>query len=173
MNKHHDFYPKEQSTAPETGMPLKKPDKPGPEALRLSKQLCFATYAASHAFSRFYKPLLEPFGLTYPQYLVLLVLWENDNLTVKDIGRQLYLDSGTLTPLLKRLEAAGIVQRSRDADDERQVRITLTEKGHSLQGPIAEAYPSVVCGTGLEAKEFDALREQLEKMRQSLNGLAP
>jgi DNA-binding MarR family transcriptional regulator len=173
MNKHPDFYPKGPSIKPETGMAPKKPDPLSSEALRLSKQLCFATYAASHAFSRFYKPLLEPFGLTYPQYLVLLVLWENDNLTVKDIGRQLYLDSGTLTPLLKRLEAGGIVKRLRDIEDERQVRISLTAKGHALQKPVSEAYPHVVCGTGLEAKEFDALREQLEKMRQSLNGSNP
>jgi DNA-binding MarR family transcriptional regulator len=149
-------------------MPSKKPEPLSPEALRLSKQLCFATYAASHAFSRFYKPLLEPFGLTYPQYLVLLVLWEKNNLTVKEIGRRLYLDSGTLTPLLKRLEAAGIVQRLRDMNDERQVRISLTAEGHALQSPIADAYPNVVCGTGLDAKEFDSLREQLERMRQSL-----
>jgi MarR family transcriptional regulator, organic hydroperoxide resistance regulator len=159
------------------GMPTKKSamlskDEPvmlGNDELRLSSQLCFATYAASHAYSRFYKPVLDPHGLTYPQYLVLLVLWENDNLAVKEIGHRLYLDSGTLTPLLKRLEAAGIVKRSRDAQDERQVRITLTAKGRALKQPIADAYPKMVCGTGLDAEEFKALREQLNRMRESLN----
>ena len=97
--------------------------------LSLDQQLCFAVYAAAHAFNRFYKPLLVPLGLTYPQYLVLLVLWEADGQTVSGIGERLMLDSGTLTPLLKRLEAAGFVTRARSAHDERQVLVRLTDAG--------------------------------------------
>src|SRR5919107_6381177 len=95
---------------------------------RLSRMLCFAIYSAGHAFTRVYKPLLDRVGLTYPQYLVLLVLCEEDNLTVKQIGERLFLDSGTLTPLLKRLESAGFVRRVRDSQDERQERVTLTNQ---------------------------------------------
>src|ERR1700754_1774854 len=96
---------------------------------RLDNQICFAVYSAAHAFNRIYKPLLDRLGLTYPQYLVMLVLWERDGVAVKEIGERLYLDSGTLTPLLKRLEAAGFVKRSRSSEDERQVLIALTAQG--------------------------------------------
>ena len=92
-----------------------RPHDPNDDMLQLSQQLCFALYATTHAFNRAYRPLLAPLDLTYPQYLVMLVLWEADDLTVKEIGARLQLDSGTLTPLLKRLEAAGLVQRERDA----------------------------------------------------------
>ncbi|HWU17783.1 MAG TPA: MarR family transcriptional regulator, partial [Devosia sp.] len=95
--------------------------------------LCFAVYAAGHAFNRFYKPRLDALGLTYPQYLVFLVLWEGDDLTVKALGERLLLDSGTITPLLKRLEARGLVVRRRDAEDERQVRVLLTDAGRALR----------------------------------------
>lgn len=139
------------------------------DTLQLSSQLCFATYAAAHAFTRFYKPLLEPLGLTYSQYIVLLVLWETDNVTVKEIGQRLFLDSGTLTPLLKRLEAAGIVQRKRDSQDERQVRISLTRKGRELRAPVAAVWRDVVCGVGLTPDDFDALKEQLNQLRQTLD----
>jgi DNA-binding MarR family transcriptional regulator len=149
------------------------PQKPVPmcddDAVELSSQLCFATYAAAHAFTRFYKPLLEPLGLTYSQYIVLLVLWETDNMTVKEIGRRLFLDSGTLTPLLKRLEAAGIVRRTRDARDERLVRISLTPKGWDLQAPVAAVWRKMVCGTGLTMDEFNALKEQLNQVRRKLD----
>jgi DNA-binding MarR family transcriptional regulator len=152
------------------------PEKPAPtsadETLELSAQLCFATYAAAHAFNRFYKPLLEPLGLTYPQYLVLLVLWGGDKRTVKEIGQALHLDSGTLTPLLKRLEAAGIVQRTRDAQDERQVRISLTPKGRSLKEPAVKVWRDVGCAIGLGAEEFSALKAQLDRLRDSLNASA-
>src|SRR4051794_6339033 len=97
--------------------------------LSLDSQLCFSIYAAGHAFNRFYKPLLGPLGLTYPQYLVLLALWEEDALTLKTIGERLLLDSGTLTPLLRRMEEAGLVSRARDVEDERLVRVRLTPKG--------------------------------------------
>src|ERR1700742_2513673 len=99
------------------------------QLLRLDNQICFAVYSAAHAFNRVYKPLLDRLGLSYPQYLVMLVLWERDRVPVKEIGERLYLDSGTLTPLLKRLEVAGLVTRARSTEDERQVLIDLTAQG--------------------------------------------
>jgi DNA-binding MarR family transcriptional regulator len=138
----------------------------------LSDQLCFVTYSAAQAFNRVYKPLLDPLGLTYPQYLVLLVLWERDNITVKEIGQRLFLDSGTLTPLLKRLQAAGIVERTRDVEDERQVRITLTRKGRDLQEPVKKAWDQVVCAVGLPAEEFDVLKAQITRLRDTLHASA-
>lgn len=105
------------------------------ESQRLDNQLCFAVYAAAHAFGRAYRNLLGRYDLTYPQYLVLMVLWEEDGLTVKEIGEKLFLDSGTLTPLLKRLEASGRVRRARDRPDERQVSIFLTEAGEVCAVP--------------------------------------
>src|ERR1700742_4704581 len=98
-------------------------------SLLLSNQICFAVYSTAHAFNRVYKPLLDRLKLTYPQYLVMLVLWERDGLSVKEIGERLFLDSGTLTPLLKRMEAAELLKRSRSTEDERQVLIALTQKG--------------------------------------------
>ena len=97
--------------------------------LLLGNQICFAIYSTAHAFNRVYKPLLDRLGLTYPQYLVMLVLWERDGVPVKDIGERLFLDSGTLTPLLKRLEAAELIKRTRSTEDERQVLIALTAQG--------------------------------------------
>src|SRR5947209_6616566 len=104
-----------------------------PLPLMLGDQLCFAVYSTAHAFNRFYKPLLERLGLTYPQYLVMLVLWERDGVAVKDIGERLFLDSGTLTPLLKRMEQAGLVKRTRSSEDERQVLVALTAQGQALK----------------------------------------
>src|SRR3954469_13404290 len=101
--------------------------------LLLGNQVCFAVYSTAHAFNRFYKPLLERLGLTYPQYLVMLVLWERDGVAVKDIGERLFLDSGTLTPLLKRMELMGLVKRTRSSEDERQVLVALTTQGHELR----------------------------------------
>lgn len=112
----------------------KPPSIPTPdEALKLSNQLCFPIYAAANAIQKAYRPLLTPLGLTYPQYLVMLVLWERDGVSLGDIGRRLHLDSGTLTPLLKRLEAAGFVARRRSDEDERVVLISLTAKGRALK----------------------------------------
>ena len=104
----------------------------------LNKQLSFAVYATALAFNKAYKPLLDPLELTYPQYLVMLVLWERDGITVGTIGERLFLDSGTLTPLLKRLEVAGRISRMRDPTDERQVLITLTKDGRAL---VSDALP--------------------------------
>jgi DNA-binding MarR family transcriptional regulator len=155
---------------PRTFMPAKKPPQSDESAiLELSSQLCFATYATAHAFNRVYKPLLDPLGLTYPQYLVLLALWREDNVTVKEIGQHLYLDSGTLTPLLKRLEGAGIVRRTRDSQDERQVRVSLTRQGHDLKAPAMKVWNEVVCATGLDTENFRSLKDQLNELRESLN----
>ena len=116
-------------------------NSPSPAALRLDNQVCFALYSASLAMTKLYKPLLEGLGLTYPQYLVLLVLWERDDLMVSELGERLFLDSGTLTPLLKRMEAAGWLQRQRDAADERRVRVMLTDPGRALRQQ-AEGIPA-------------------------------
>src|SRR5215470_11559089 len=113
------------------------------QLLRLDNQICFAVYSAAHAFNRVYKPLLDRLGLTYPQYLVMLVLWEHDDVPVKDIGERLFLDSGTLTPLLKRLEKAELIKRTRSREDERQVLIALTPQGHALQDK-AKAVPQSI-----------------------------
>lgn len=157
-------------------MPQRKPKTPGArqgEGLKLSDQLCFATYAAAHAFTRVYKPLLDPLGLTYPQYLVMLVLWEQANITVNDMGEQLFLDSGTLTPLLKRLQAASLVERTRDTKDERQVRITLTQKGRDLHGPVKQVWDQVVCSVGLSPDRLEALKGEIHRLRETLDaGLA-
>jgi DNA-binding MarR family transcriptional regulator len=141
--------------------------KTGP--LALGNQLCFAFYSVSHAFSRAYRRFLDPLGLTYPQYVVLLVLWEQDDLTVKEIGDRLFLDSGTLTPLLKRLEAAGHIRRSRDKKDERQVRIALTETGRALRDKAEEIPKQVGCVLGLSFDEVRTLTEQVAKLRGRLH----
>jgi DNA-binding MarR family transcriptional regulator len=140
--------------------------------LRLSDQLCFAVYSAGHAFNRVYKPHLERLGLTYPQYLVMLVLWEEDGLAVKAIGDRLGLDSGTLTPLLKRLEAAGHVVRARDPADERSVRVGLTDKGRALREK-AEGVPFALgCAMGKTLPEIVGLRRQIVAMRDALEAFA-
>ncbi len=137
-------------------------------SLRLEKQLCFAIYAASHAFTRAYRVLLEPLGLTYPQYLVLLVLWERDAMRVKEIGRKLQLDSGTLTPLLKRLEGIGFVRRVRDLEDERQVSIVLTAAGQALEARAASIPSDLHCMTGMPADEIITLTNAITKLRLQL-----
>ncbi|EIM25931.1 MarR family winged helix-turn-helix transcriptional regulator [Microvirga lotononidis] len=143
-----------------------------PKTLALDNQLCFAFYSVSHAFNRAYRKLLEPLGLTYPQYVVLLVLWEQDELTVKEIGERLFLDSGTLTPLLKRLESAGHVRRTRDTKDERQVRIHLTESGRVLRGKAEEVPHQVGCMLGMSADEARALTREVAKLRGRLHDSA-
>ena len=141
-------------------------------ALRLDNQVCFAVYAAAHAFAAAYKPLLEPFGLTYPQYLVLLLLWEEDGQTMKTIGQRLYLDSGTLTPLMKRLETAGFVSRSRDAQDERLMRITLTETGRMLRQKALPFPDAIVCATGQSPARLKLLRDEIVGLRDALHANA-
>ncbi|UUX97598.1 MarR family winged helix-turn-helix transcriptional regulator [Aquabacterium sp. J223] len=136
--------------------------------LRLDHQLCFALYSASLAMTRTYKPLLEPLGLTYPQYLVMLSLWEADGLSVGAVGERLGLDSGTLTPLLKRLEAAGLVQRLRDAADERRVLLQLTPAGRQLKGRAASVPLSLAEATGCSLDEVARLTSRLKRLRDDL-----
>ncbi|MGJ4908684.1 MarR family winged helix-turn-helix transcriptional regulator [Bradyrhizobium sp. HKCCYLS2033] len=141
--------------------------------LQLGNQLCFAVYSTAHAFNRVYKPLLDRLGLTYPQYLVMLVLWEQDGLTVKDIGARLFLDSGTLTPLLKRMEATHLVKRTRSAEDERQVLITLTSQGASLRDKArAIVPPAILDATGCSIAELTDLHGKLVKLRERLDAAA-
>ena len=139
------------------------------ERSQLNDMLCFTVYSTAHAFNRVYKPLLDALKLTYPQYLVMLGLWERDGVTVKQIGEQLHLDSGTLTPLLKRLESAGLVRRARDAADERQVRISLTPKGTALREKARTVGVGVVDACQQSRDELKALNAQLVKLRDKLN----
>lgn len=134
------------------------------ENLKLDNQLCFALYAATHSLTRAYRSGLESFGLTYTQYLVMLVLWEIDNVRVSKIAERLELDSSTITPLLKRLETAGLIKRVRDKDDERIVKISLTEVGNSLQNELAQVQQGVACKTGLGVKEFQQLTDTLHRL---------
>jgi DNA-binding MarR family transcriptional regulator len=137
--------------------------------LRLEQQLCFAVYSASHAFTRFYKPLLARLGVTYPQYLALLVLWEEDGLSVSAIGDRLLLDSGTLTPVLKRLEALGLVTRTRSKADERQVLVGLTEQGRAMRKG-AEDFPAQIHNASeCTGEELETLRRALIALRRNLD----
>lgn len=136
--------------------------------LPLTDQLCFALYSAAHAMNRVYKPLLDPLGITYPQYLVLLVLWQTDDVTVKELGTRLFLDSGTLTPLLKRMEAAGLVERRRDTADERLVRVTLTEAGRAMREKAAAVQEAVFCTCGMDVDALGTLRGALTGLRDGM-----
>lgn len=138
------------------------------EMLQLDRQLCFALYSASHAVSRAYKPHLESLGLTYPQYLTLLVLWERDGLTVSEIGERLHLDSGTLTPLLKRLEAAGYLSRLRDVADERRVLVRLTAAGRKLKARAAPIPACMFAAMQGAPAELQALTRQVQQLRDRL-----
>jgi MarR family transcriptional regulator, organic hydroperoxide resistance regulator len=140
--------------------------------LSLASQLCFAVYSTAHAFNRVYKPLLDPLGLTYPQYLVMLVLWEHDDQSVKALGDRLFLDSGTLTPLLKRLEAAGLVRRTRDRADERQVRIALTDTGVALRARAKSVPAAIACASGLGAEDVEQTRDRLLDLQAALRKTA-
>lgn len=131
------------------------------DLLRLDNQLCFALYAATRAITKTYREKLEPIGLTYPQYLVLLVLWEREDVTVSEIGQKLFLDSGTLTPLIKRLESMGLVNRKRGTDDEREVRVTLTQQGNNLKSGVLDARLFVACRLGMTEPEILNLRSDL------------
>ncbi|QWW68701.1 MarR family winged helix-turn-helix transcriptional regulator [Rhizobium sp. WYJ-E13] len=139
------------------------------EEKRLEKQLCFAVYATAHAFTRAYKPILDRVGLTYPQYIVMLVLWEKAELPVKTIGEQLDLDSGTLSPLLKRLEQNGLIKRLRDSRDERQVIVSLTPKGQSMKGEINTIMSSIGEAIGCTLEEMAVMRDMLHRLRGNLN----
>jgi DNA-binding MarR family transcriptional regulator len=150
----------------------RRDSRPWPESrtdwLRLESQLCFALYSSSLAMTKLYKPLLEPLGLTYPQYLVLLVLWEQDGVAVGALGERLFLDSGTLTPLLKRLESAGLVRRERSVDDERRVLVHLTDEGRALRARARGIPRALAAATGCSAAEVTGLTGRLQRLRTRL-----
>ncbi|ARF82427.1 MarR family winged helix-turn-helix transcriptional regulator [Kitasatospora aureofaciens] len=139
------------------------------ELLRLDQQICFSLNAASRAFGGVYRVLLRDLGLTYPQYLVMLVLWEDGELPVKRIGERLRLDSGTLSPLLKRLETAGLVRRERSQEDERSVTVTLTAEGSALRGRAGQVPRRLLAATGLPVEDLAALRELLDRVTVALD----
>ncbi len=136
---------------------------------RLDEQLCFALYSTSLAMSKIYRKLLGKLGLTYPQYLVLMVLWEQDELTVSEIGERLFLDSATLTPLLKRMEQAGLLNRTRAANDERQVIISLTEQGGRLREEASRFPARLLCASGCELDQVLKLKNELDALRSNLS----
>lgn len=138
------------------------------ELLKIDNFVCFALYSAGHAFTRLYKPLLDPLGLTYPQYLVMVVLWEEDDRTVGEIGEKLLLESSTLTPLLKRLETSGMVRRTRDRDDERVVRIQLTLEGAALKQKAVEIPQAIGCATNITIPEVMKLTADIKALRKKL-----
>ncbi|GAA4606790.1 DNA-binding MarR family transcriptional regulator [Actinoplanes octamycinicus] len=135
------------------------------ESTALDQMICFQLYAASRAMTALYRPLLDPHGLTYPQYLVLRVLWHDGPTTVRDLGRTLHLDSGTLSPLLKRLETQGHLTRSRGADDERTVLVSLTASGTRLQDEIGDLTQSLLCSVNLSVDELAQLHHLLIRAR--------
>jgi DNA-binding MarR family transcriptional regulator len=143
------------------------PDAGFDNSLALERQLCLDLSAAARAVVSLYRPLLDPLGLTHPQYLVLAALWESKELTVKQLGEVLHLDSGTLSPLLKRLEAAGLVWRTRGAEDERRVLVGLTDAGRELRDQAVEVHAGVVSGIGLERAELEELHDILQRVVKS------
>ena len=138
------------------------------EALKLDNQLCFALYACSREITKLYKPFLDKLGLTYTQYISLLVLWEKDNITVKSMGKKLHLDSGTLTPLLKKLEAMNLVKRVRDTVDERNVYVSLTPNGIELKKMAIEIPNKLLCSTGISLESAVVLKENISSLLLSL-----
>ncbi|HSK98318.1 MAG TPA: MarR family transcriptional regulator [Euzebyales bacterium] len=136
------------------------------DGLALEKQVCFALYSATRAVTQLYRPVLDALGLTYPQYLVMLVLWERGASTVKQLGQALDLDSGTLSPLLKRLEAHGYVRRERSTSDERSVLVHLTDAGAALRTRASSVPRRIAGATGLELVELEALRQNLARLTE-------
>ncbi|PZW63008.1 DNA-binding MarR family transcriptional regulator [Pseudomonas sp. URMO17WK12:I6] len=145
---------------------MKRTDKTVPPDLKLSDFLCFAVYSTNLAFGKAYKPILEHLGLTYTQYITIVALWEEDHQTVGSLGEKLFLESNTLTPILKKLEAMGYLQRQRDPEDERQVRISLTKSGRQLREDRPET--GLSHATGLEPEEFTQLQNAIVKLRNNL-----
>lgn len=139
-----------------------------PPQLLLANQICFAVHATAHAFAQAYKPLLAPLNLTYPQYLVMLLLWEKDDRSVGELGAPLFLDSGTLSPLLKRLRAAGYVTRAPDPNDERVTRIALTPEGSALREKAAAIPGAMGAAMGMPLGQLASLRDQLKRLGQAL-----
>lgn len=136
--------------------------------IKLDNQLCFPLYAAAREVMKLYKPVLDQYNLTYTQYIVMLVLWEDEKLTVKQIGQRLHLDSGTLTPVLKKLEAMGLIIKYRDKEDDRVVIVELTEKARALKEEIIGVPEQVICKVDLNKEELSHLKNLLEKLLKSL-----
>lgn len=152
-----------KNTPPAVNTPV-----PAAAVPQLDGQLCFALYSTSLAMSKLYRKLLRKLGLTYSQYLVMMVLWEKNQLTVSEVGERLFLDSATLTPLLKRMEAADLLSRARAASDERQVIITLTAHGDALRHEAAKLPPSILQATKCTLDEVVGMKQQLDTLRSSL-----
>jgi MarR family transcriptional regulator, organic hydroperoxide resistance regulator len=142
-------------------------------ALRLDNQLCFALYSASLAMTKLYKPLLETLDLTYPQYLAMLVLWEQDGVSVSALGERLFLDSGTITPLLKRMEEKGLLRRQRSTQDERRVEVFLTTQGKDLKAQAASIPACVIAATHCALPDLVALTQQVQALRRQLTESSP
>jgi len=140
----------------------------GNDLLDLDAQFCFAVYSAGHALNRAYKPLLDELGVTYPQYLVLLTLWAEDGQSVGGIGERLMLESSTLTPLLKRLEAAGLIRRTRNPEDERQVQVRLTPRGRRLREKAQKVPKAILKATQCDADTLERLRVRLVGVRDAI-----
>jgi len=136
--------------------------------LQIDELLCFSVYSVNHAISRLYRPLLAPLGLTYPQYLVLVALWDRDKRRVNDLGAELQLDTNTLTPLLKRMEAAELLTRKRNPEDERSLIVALSDKGRNLQHKAGEVTSCVLEAMGGDIEELSALRDRLNALRHKL-----
>ena len=141
---------------------------PNNELLKLDNQLCFALYACSRSLTRLYRPLLNNLGITYPQYLVLMVLWENKQQSVTELGERLLLDSGTLTPLLKRMENSGLVERTRSREDERKVFVQLTDKGEELKKQAFAIPEQMFCQSGLTVEEVVRVKGDLEDLLKKI-----
>jgi DNA-binding MarR family transcriptional regulator len=138
------------------------------DPLTLDNQLCFSVYSTAHAFTRLYRTLLDPLGLTYTQYIALLALFAEDGVSIKELGARLSLDSGTLTPVLRRLEKAGHVDRARDADDERIVRVTLTRSARAMRPELERVNATIAAATGLGPDELAHLQQQLRTLQNGL-----
>ena len=148
--------------------PKTAPAAAGTDSLQLEQFLCFSLYSANHAMNRVYKPLLKELGLTYPQYLAMTVLWQKDKVLVGDLGDRLHLESNTMTPLLKRLEALDLLTRTRDKKDERQVRIALTRKGRALKAKALPLAACILAATGFSAEDVADLQGRIMMLRDNL-----
>ena len=144
------------------------PSGPNTGLSDVNGMLCFSLYSAGHAFTQLYRPLLDKLGLTYPQYLVMVTLWNSDGQTVKELCKTLFLDSSTLTPLLKRLNAAGLVTKTRNPKDEREVFIHLTEKGHALKAHAADVMRCIEEAVGLDAETVQAIKKSVDTIRDRI-----
>jgi len=151
-----------------TDAPISNAPLTAAEERKLNDFFCFTVYRTTHAINRVYKPVLEALGLTYPQYLVMVALWERDDQTVGSLGQKLSLESNTLTPLLKRLEGLGHLKRTRNPLDERQVKVGLTEQGRALKAETKAARSCVLEASGLEPKELRRLQGELAQLRRTL-----